>query len=395
LKAKIEKQEASLAKLEKKIPSSGRRLQALLAAKEAFKDKLKAQDDNARSCELNALERARKRRELMDEMESSLDRLRLEENQAVADLDVQHTKRAQERQAFGEAVINLIDKKLQEEETVPDVDFLDAEEAPEGTTDTERALNAALNESKAHQEAASAAATYMQDQITRLQMELAVQQEKDKEAAAEAVKGQAEAKALAKAAADHATSQMQSKLAAVEAEVAAASAAAASQMQVKLAAVEAEAAAASAARTREEKFALQFETISVHADPDALEVIDVESLKENNQELLKAAGNLFFILNRWRQLGAAVSFSFEDLTQHTLAGQEVARLMKTLLGTQWKLWFEPDPSLDTVVPRQAALSLLHTLERAKNEYESSEETKKTAQDSFTVIAETSKKRRIG
>ena len=34
-------------------------------------------------------------------------------------------------------------------------------------------------------------------------------------------------------------------------------------------------------------------------------MIGVESLKENNQELLKAAGNLFFILNRWRQLGAA------------------------------------------------------------------------------------------
>ena len=373
LQAKVVKQEASLAKLQKKVPSSGRRRQALSAAKEAFKDKMKAQDDNAKACESKAMERTLKRRELIDEIESTLDRLRLEENQAVIDLDVQHTKRGQERRAFGEAVIALIDEKLEEEDHVPDVIFQDAVESPEAATETERALDAALNESKTHQAAASAAASQMMEEITRLQLQLAAQQEVDEAAAAESAKNQADAEAVAKAAAEHASAQMQARLAAVEAE----------------------AAAAAATRAREETIARQFEAVSVHADPDTLDVIDVESLKENNQLLLKAAGNLFFILNRWRQLGAAVCFSFDDLVKHTLAGKEAPRLMKTLLGLQWKLWFEPDPDHDTVIPRQAALCLLATLERAKNDFEVSEESKKTAQESFTVIAESSKKRRIG
>jgi hypothetical protein len=139
--------------------------------------------------------------------------------------------------------------------------------------------------------------------------------------------------------------------------------------------------------------AAEFEMISFKADPDALQEIDVEHLKANNPDALVATGNLFFLLNRWRQMGAAISFSFEDLMMHSLAAGDAPQLMKGLLGEQWKLWFPPEVKKEAIIPRQAALVLLSTLERAKHQYEDAEAAKAKAQTDFEAISQRSGKRR--
>ena len=65
-----------------------------------------------------------------------------------------------------------------------------------------------------------------------------------------------------------------------------------------------------------------------------------------------------------------------------------------MLGEQWSHWFPVDSSPQVILPRQAVLALLFTLERAKEQYEEMEKAKTDAIANFLALAEKAKKRRL-
>ena len=88
--------------------------------------------------------------------------------------------------------------------------------------------------------------------------------------------------------------------------------------------------------------------VSFLADPDTLTDINIEHLKENNPAVLEATADLYFTLNRWRQLGAAIPFSFGDQIGNTKAAAYTPKLIQDLLGGQWKLWFKTNAATGAI-----------------------------------------------
>ena len=93
-------------------------------------------------------------------------------------------------------------------------------------------------------------------------------------------------------------------------------------------------------------------------------------------------------------------FTIGDLKSYALAGEKILPLLQALTGPQiWKVLLHTalgttnESANITVVPRQAANLLLHTLERIKVHLDNLEETKKAAAASYVVMCDTSKKRR--
>ena len=109
---------------------------------------------------------------------------------------------------------------------------------------------------------------------------------------------------------------------------------------------------------------------------------------------LQATGDLFFVLSKWRNAGAAVPFTFQDLINHTVAAAEAPKLVRELLGDLWGCWFGEDVLPNKIVPRQTALALLATLDRARDQYDGSEEARANALNGFKSLAEAAKKRKL-
>ena len=95
-----------------------------------------------------------------------------------------------------------------------------------------------------------------------------------------------------------------------------------------------------------------------------------------------------------RNAGAAEPFSFQDLISHTLAAQEAPKLVRELLSDQWAHWFAEDVPSSKILPRQAVLALLATLDRARDAYDGSEENRANALKGYTKLAEAAKKRKL-
>ena len=134
--------------------------------------------------------------------------------------------------------------------------------------------------------------------------------------------------------------------------------------------------------------------VEPRADPEKLPVINCEELGKSHPAAVEACGNMYQLLSRWRQMGAAVPFTFEEIMDHSMAAKGAPALIKCLLGKQWAHWFPENPLPHTTLPRQSVLSLLFTLERAKEQYDEQKATKQEAKASYEKLAEVSKKRRI-
>jgi hypothetical protein len=107
---------------------------------------------------------------------------------AVTDLSSQHEARAKAKAKWRVEVRKLINDKLAEIDDAADAEdmFVDAvdSEADPVSTETEKALDSAVEEAKAYQQSAEAYAVNMKDQIERLQAQLKEHQEKEEAAAA-------------------------------------------------------------------------------------------------------------------------------------------------------------------------------------------------------------------
>ena len=359
LAEKIQALEATQKRLEKHPSSVARRRQALVAAQGVFADQRKAMDDRAEQCQLKAKERAALRTQLVRDLLGAAQELETMAEEVATELEAQHGRRKVDRQAAATDVLDLISEKLEEleaKELAPDAVYQDAQEA-EDATETEMALDEAVAASKSQLEAANASATEMKARIAQMQVQLEEQQKKEAEAAGLAAQQQE----VEKAAAEHAATERAKN---------------AKQKEI------------SARATAE------FELVAEAADPDTLPVINCEEMKKDNPSAAVACGDLFQLLCRWRQMGAAVSFTFEDVINHSVAAAEAPEMIRRMLGEQWALWFVANPAAQTTLPRQAVLALLFTLERAKEQYEEMEKAKTDAIASFLAIAERSKKRRL-
>ena len=69
-------------------------------------------------------------------------------------------------------------------------------------------------------------------------------------------------------------------------------------------------------------------------------------------------------------------------------------LVRRMLAEQWQHWFPAEVLATAVLPRQATLALLHTLERAKETYEGIDAAKTAAAATFATLVANNKKRRI-
>ena len=87
-------------------------------------------------------------------------------------------------------------------------------------------------------------------------------------------------------------------------------------------------------------------------------------------------------------------FTFQDLIEHTVAAQEAPKLVRELLSNQWAHWFDEDVLPNKVVPRQAVLALLATLDRARDQYDGSEESRANALKGYLKLTEAAKKRKL-
>ena len=306
-------------------------------------------DERAEQCKTRAEERGQKRKEAIQELLETAQALAEFEQETALELEIKHAQRKDDRQKASQAVMDLIDQKLEELDALDqplDVEFVDAQEE---VTETEKALDQAVNEAKCHQDAAQASTMHMKAQIERLQAQLQEQEVREAGLAAEAAKQQEELETRNKAAADLARRQSES--------------------------------------------AAAFDMVEPRADPERLPVINCAELVKSHPAGVEACGNMYQLLNRWRRQGAAIPFTFEELMAHSTAAKGAPALIKCLLGKQWAHWFAEDPAPNTTLPRQAVLSLLFTLERAKEQYDQQESAKQEAAALYEKLAEVSKKRR--
>lgn len=95
------------------------------------------------------------------------------------------------------------------------------------------------------------------------------------------------------------------------------------------------------------------------------------------------------------QAGAAVPFSFQQLSIEAQAGADSKMLLLRMLGEQQHLWFSDGPASDAdLIPRQAVVAVYGVLEAAKIQYDGLEEAKKLAAASYAKLTEQHKKRRV-
>ena len=111
--------------------------------------------------------------------------------------------------------------------------------------------------------------------------------------------------------------------------------------------------------------------------------------------ILSACGNLHQFFQQWVSAGAAVPFSFEQLSQHSAAGSEAKELVLRLLGEQRDLWFRDEAAQDKdLLPRQAVIAVYGILETAKSKYEGLEQAKAAATTCLAALTDQHKKRRL-
>jgi hypothetical protein len=351
LETRAKTQDEQMQKLTKKTPTAGRKKAALLSAQSRYEEDCKKWEDLRDAGESKAEERASQRATWLLQLNQTVESLSEAVYEAEEDLCIKHAGKKIALSKAKSQVLDIFSTKLKElesaQETTADVVFLDAQETAETTeTETEKALSKAVEDAKTHQECAAASTANMQAQIENLQRMLEEQLKKEAMATAEAETQEALNKAIAES-----------------------------------------------ARKREES-AIAFELVEPRADPETLPVINCTELGKAHPEAVAACGNLYQLLNRWRQMGAAVPFTFEEIITYSTAAKDAPTLIKRLLGKQWGHWFPDNPQPHTTLPRQAVLSLLFTLERAKEQYDEQEAAKQEAKESYEKLAETSKKRRV-
>jgi hypothetical protein len=375
------RQEKVVAKLKAEAPSVTLRKLALLEAQDKFLKEAQTQREIAERGKLKALNRAEERLKNITTLEEYVVELRGEATDKFTEAKIAHDKRAAEKATLVAGVDALLCEKLRELRVVDEMDiqgdgdFEDTISEP----DLDTLAAAEMINSMKHQREAKETAAAMMEQIASLQAKLDEQIKKETVEAERAELAKREQEEL----------QAQNTAAAQKLAAATAAATAASADAQAAAATAAAAASAAVAATAQE-----FEEIAPDADFDALPEIDIEHLKKANPAALLATGDLFFVLSKWRNAGAAVPFTFQDLIEHTVAALESPKLVRELLADQWSHWFEEDVHGSKILPRQAVLALLATLDRARDQYDGSEENRVNATNGYKKLAEAAKKRKL-
>ena len=111
---------------------------------------------------------------------------------------------------------------------------------------------------------------------------------------------------------------------------------------------------------------------------------------------LRVCSHLYNMLILWN-IGGCQPVTFEELSAHSLAGEETPRLMKALLGCQlWDGWFSQCgdfPQPHEPVPRQALAFVMLALDKLNSTHQEVSDASQEAQDSYALMTAASKKRR--
>jgi hypothetical protein len=134
-----------------------------------------------------------------------------------------------------------------------------------------------------------------------------------------------------------------------------------------------------------------FEMCAVDFDREKLPVLNSEAL--DTQPKIVACGSLYQVFTYWLNAGAAVPFTFSQLSKETAAGDECKELILRMLGEQAKLWYVAGPAkAEDLLPRQMVFAVLAVLDSGKQFYAKSEEEKSMALASLATLTEQHSKR---
>ena len=342
MKARIKSEEANLEKLKKKVQpralQHAQLVQGKAEASTAFTETLQ----RAQTGEAKAEERSQVRQQLLGASMESLKALQaavLEHDQQYAEA---HAARGVAVDAQQKALLLKFDTLIEAASGKTDVSMAAAEEAPavaeEGTTPQ-------LEELSAWKTKFSQLKTQQEEQTAHLQEQIKLLMENQEKTAAE------RAAAVAQKSAHDAASLVAAK------------AAAATQA---------------------------FDAV-IDVDPSTLPDYEPE------QAALEASSHLFSLLQQWSLRGGMVPFSLGDLREGLPKEKEITArpraILKAMLGPVWTKLFPTELSEEAILPRQAVLIAMHSLDTLKAKFEGIQATHEAAAKSYTVLVESSKKRR--
>ena len=342
MKARIKSEEVNLEKLKKKVQpralQHAQLVQGKAEASTAFTETLQ----RAQTGEAKAEERSQVRQQLLGASMESLKALQaavLEHDQQYAEA---HAARGVAVDAQQKALLLKFDTLIEAASGKTDVSMAAAEEAPavaeEGTTPQ-------LEELSAWKTKFSQLKTQQEEQTAHLQEQIKLLMENQEKTAAE------RAAAVAQKSAHDAASLVAAK------------AAAATQA---------------------------FDAV-IDVDPSTLPDYEPE------QAALEASSHLFSLLQQWSLRGGMVPFSLGDLREGLPKEKEITArpraILKAMLGPVWTKLFPTELSEEAILPRQAVLIAMHSLDTLKAKFEGIQATHEAAAKSYTVLVESSKKRR--
>ena len=298
----LARKETSRAKTAKAVPSAERELSGLIAAKAAFVEQMQAREDRVKATATAATRRKEERHASLRKMAQELEDFVKELAGAEEALKKEHEERAKNRAEFQEKVLQLYDQRMGEARARGPSAPGNPATAVDETHQLQQRLQAQQHAATSAQQAAGAAERVARDTASQLR-------------------------------------QLQQELEAAKA---------AGQREVQKRREEAAA---------QEAFQLYVPEVRV----DNLPLLTMPS----STEKLFAHGQLHQLLQSWSDAGAAIPFSFNDLTAHTTFAAECPMVIRSILGTQWPKWFVENPGATQTVPRQAAIMCLQALDKLK------------------------------
>ena len=124
---------------------------------------------------------------------------------------------------------------------------------------------------------------------------------------------------------------------------------------------------------------------------DAMPILQVPA-----GEQLTKQGQLFALLQSWSDKGAETPVTFQNLVDHSELKADAPMFLRTILGSAFRKWFPEEPGAESVIPKQALLLALQSLDRLRQTWqsmESSQEISRAAAGSFAQVEGEAKKRR--
>ena len=130
---------------------------------------------------------------------------------------------------------------------------------------------------------------------------------------------------------------------------------------------------------------------------DAVVEVDPSTLPDYQPDAvaLEASSHLYSLLQQWSLRGGMVPFTLGDLREglSKATSKNLRAILTAMLGPVWTKLFPTELVEEAILPRQAVLIAMHALDLLKAKFDGIQATQEAAAKSYTVLVESSKKRR--